>query len=97
MGKPVTNAKIAGRGLVAGVTVGGAILTFSCAADAGTPLQPATRNDPLPIAQRIELFREKIRVSAPGFMAGGNAEKAEKLVQFFNFSNCSRGGWNNCK
>lgn len=92
----VGRVKIGHRGLVAGVTVGGAILSFTCTADALPPAQQSFDDSTLPIAQRIEQFREKVRVSVPTFVVDAKAEKSDKLVQFFNFFNCIRGAWRNC-
>jgi hypothetical protein len=92
----VDGVKTGHRGLVAGITVGGAILSFTCSADTLPPAQQSFDANTLPIAQRIEQFREKVRVSVPTFVVDAQAEKADKLVQFFNFFNCIRGAWRNC-
>jgi hypothetical protein len=92
----VDGVKTGHRGLVAGITVGGAILSFTCSADTLPPAQSSFDASSLPIVQRIERFREKVRVSAPTFVVDANSEKTEKLVQFFNFFNCIRGYWRNC-
>ena len=89
-------AKSARIGLVAGVTVGGAMLSFTYAVDAASASRPSISDAPRPVAQRIERLREKIRVAAPTFVVDAKAEKTDKLVQFFKFSNCIRGSWHNC-
>ena len=93
MGNGVKTARM---GLVAGVTVGGAVLSFTCAADTVPLPQPSIAEPPSPIAQRIERLRQKIAVAVPTFIVDAKAEKTDKLVQFFNFFNCVRGMWKNC-
>lgn len=83
-------------GLVAGVTVGGAILSFTTSGEAAPLTAQPGADGRLPIAQRVERLREQIAVSAPTFVVESKAGKAEKLVQFFNFFNCIRGTWRNC-
>jgi hypothetical protein len=45
-----------------------------------------------PLSHRVDRLKAKLRNIPPPASQG----KIENIVQFFNFSNCSRGTWKNC-
>jgi hypothetical protein len=80
-------------GLLAAVTTTGLVLSLTLPVNAseraGATFE-ASAGMAQPLSDRVDRLKAKLRATLP------SQGKIENIVQFFNFSNCSRGGWTKC-
>ena len=79
--------------LFAALTTTGMVLSLTLPANAVETFGIEASTRPAhPLSIRVDRLKAKLRDSLPPKSQG----KIENIVQFFNFSNCSRGSWKNC-
>lgn len=80
-------------GLLAAVTTTGLVLSLTFPVNASEPAGAtieASAGTAQPLSDRVDRLKAKLRATLP------SQGKIENIVQFFNFSNCSRGSWTKC-
>ena len=82
--------------LFAALTTTGMVLSLILPANATKPIalriEDGTGVVASPLSHRVDRMKAKLRTVSPRNSQG----TIKNIVQFFNFSNCSKGKWHNC-